>query len=50
MQQPNRFYLFMKNIWPYINKAITAIIFFIVAAIKGTFREFMRAIKGQSGY
>ncbi len=46
-QEPNRFQAFMKKIWPWVSRAITTSIYFVVNIIKTIVTEGMKMIKNQ---
>lgn len=44
-QNPNRFLRLMKSIWPYINKGINSVFYFIINLIKTIISEAIRMVK-----
>jgi hypothetical protein len=45
MNQESKFYIIMKKIWPFINKIVNMIVFFILDLIKSLIKESIRMIK-----
>jgi hypothetical protein len=46
-EQPSRFKAIMKQIWPFINRAINTSIYFVIGIIKEIVSEGMKMIKNQ---
>lgn len=44
--QQSRVMIFLKKIWPFINRVINGIVYFIISLIKGFFKTAMQMIKG----
>jgi hypothetical protein len=45
MQQPSRFRMILKDIWPTIYKVINTVLYFIITLIKSTVKDIFRMIK-----
>lgn len=46
-QQPSPFILILKKVWPFINRVINTVIYFILGLIKTFFKYAVRMIKGE---
>ncbi len=45
-QQQSQFMIIMKKIWPFINRVINTIVYFLLSLIRGFFKNAIRMIKG----
>lgn len=44
--QQSKFMIFLKKIWPYINRAINTVVYFTISVIRSFFKSAMQMIKG----
>jgi hypothetical protein len=44
--QQSKFMIIMKKIWPYINRVLNAVVYFIIQIIRNFFKSAIEMIKG----